>query len=188
MEMIQTPIDLSKDWNARENHRYQDESLISVSDNDTQKIVDKICRHFKLGKYNLRFRGENGGATIWTFSKHIRFSHNPSFVLICHELCHALCRRRYENSKIRHGCKKWETQMKRLIGYCKAKNFWKEEIEKWSIPKPTKPEPTKDELRTLKIEKAKSNIVRYEKKIKMYQRKISKAKRSISMLERFKKR
>jgi hypothetical protein len=104
--------------------------------------------------------------------------------LICHELTHPLCWRKYNHRHISHNNKKWKYQLGRIIAYCKKKNFWQEEIQKWRTPKAIEPEPTKQEIQQQKIIKAETKIKKYETKIKMYQRKLSRTRRSLSMLKK----
>lgn len=168
-----------KEWN-----RYSKEEEIEVQDWDVQKIVNKITRHFKLGNHSVKFR-KTHTSHISKWGREIVFWHHPSFRIVCHELCHTLCWKKYPSKKIRHGTKKWQTQMKRLINYGRKKNFWKDEIEKWRQPKPQKPEPTKQEIRLQKINRLEQSIKRHQTKIKRCQTLIKKAHRRITGLKRF---
>jgi hypothetical protein len=77
--------------------------------------------------------------------------------------------------------------MRRVINYCKRRNYWEDELNRRTEIK-IKPQPTERELKLKRIEKRKSDLLRYQKKLnyynKLYTNKIMKAKRSISMLER----
>jgi hypothetical protein len=170
-------------WHFKETEKYQEEHKLKLLDSEAQKIVDKITRHFKLGKYYVKFYGNGDGGRIWSKGI-VRFSHNPSFALICHELAHSLCWKKYKHKSINHNNKKWAYQLSRIIKYCRKQNFWQEEIKKWRTPRTEKPEPTKQEIQEQKIIKAEAKIKKYEMKIKMYQKKLNRAKRSVVMLKK----
>jgi len=178
------PIYVSN-WHDKEIEQYREEHKKKVCDSEAERIVKKIARHFKLGRYQINFHGYKDSGRIWGrgYGGTVTLSHNPSFALICHELCHSLCYKRYKKH-ISHGSKKFEYQLQRLINYCRKKNFWQDEINRLREPKPQKLEPTKEEIKQQKIAKAEAKIKRYETKIKMYQRKLSKARRSVAMLKR----
>jgi predicted RNase H-like nuclease (RuvC/YqgF family) len=74
--------------------------------------------------------------------------------------------------------------MKKVVSYCKRKEWFEQELERRTAPKPIKPEPTKQEIQQEKIAKAERKIKRYETKVKMYQKKLGKTKRSLSMLKK----
>jgi hypothetical protein len=172
-----------KVWHFKELQEYKEENKIKLIDEEAVWITKKIAKHFKIGQYTIGFHGYNGSARISRFGHYVTYSHNPTMYLICHELCHALVWKKY-NRQIEHGSKKWKSGMKRLIAYCKKKNFWIEERQRRSQPKPQKPEPTKDEIKQQKIAKAEAKIKRYETKIKLYTKKLSRTKRSLTMLKK----
>jgi hypothetical protein len=176
------------DWHDKEIEQYQEEHKKKVSDEDAEFIVKKIARHFKLGNYSIRFHGYyDSGQIQYGWNKEVRLSHNPSFALIMHELNHPLCHKRYKK-QIAHGCRKWQYQLRRIVDYCKKKNFWEQELKdreqrRIEASKP-KPQPTAIEIRDQKITKAETKIKKYETKIKMYQKKLQKARRSLNVLKR----
>jgi hypothetical protein len=92
-------------WHYKEIEKYQEEHKKKLLDDEAQKIVDKIVRHFKLGSYYVKFYGSGDGGRIWS-NGIVRLSHNPSFALICHELTHPLVWKRYNHKPISHNNKK----------------------------------------------------------------------------------
>jgi len=95
---------------------------LKVSDQDAKKVMHKLLQHFgnsqKAKSWVVRFYGHrDSGSCGWG----IRLSHNPSIGLICHEVCHTFVRR--------HG-KKMMKLMKRMVNYCKKKDYWKMTTEK----------------------------------------------------------
>jgi hypothetical protein len=172
-----------KKWHYKETEKYRSEHDLKVLDCEAQRIVDKITRHFKLGNYFVKFRGTGDGGRIWS-NGIVRLSHNPSFALICHELTHPLCWKKYNHRHISHNNKKWAYQLGRIMEYCRRKNFWQEEIQKWRTPKEVRPEPTKDELKADLILRLENNCKRYQTKIKMYSNKLKKAQKKILRLQK----
>ncbi len=108
-----------------------------------------------------------------------------NYGVLCHELAHYYCYDKY-GGRIGHNKKMWRV-MERMINYYKKKNYWEEELDKRTEVK-VKLEPTKEELKLKKIEKRKTDLLRYEKRLayftKLYTNKIKKANRSIAMFER----
>lgn len=149
-------------------------------------IVRKLARHFKLNIVQIDFYGTNdsGRASLWG---RIRLSNVPSLGIICHEVNHFLCWKKYGTSKgkAQHGSRKWYVQLKRVIRYCRTKNFWKEEYDRRTAPKPMKPEPTKQEVRLRKIARFEKAIKRHQTRIKRCQTAIKRNDRRIAGLKRF---
>lgn len=148
---------------------------------ETKIIFDKLCRHYKLRWISLSFNGRRGGGIAG--GSYIQLCYNPAFGLLCHEIAHIIDKKK--RSKSKHD-KKLMRILGRVISYCKKKNWWEEELNRRTEIK-IKPIPTKEELQTQKLEKRKSDLARYKKKLnyytKLYSNKIKKAKRSIIMLE-----
>lgn len=90
-----------------------------VSDDLARKIVKKLIRHFYGRKASscpsVRFYGhKQSGALGWG----MRLSHNPSIGLICHEVAHM---------RVSRHSKKLMRLIKKMVKYCKKKNYWEEE-------------------------------------------------------------
>jgi len=170
----------------KENAKFKEEQELKVSNYHAEMIVMKLARHFKLPIRYVQFYGycQSGRASNW--GGRIRLSHNSSILLICHEVNHFLCWKKYGTGKgkARHGTKKWYSQLKRVLNYAKKKNYWQEEYDRRTVPKPVKPEPTKIELRLQRIALLEDRIKKWNSKIKFYNNKIKKANRSISGLKK----
>ena len=156
-------------------------------DYDSSEIViQKLLKHFKIPVWQVRIRRTNkiGGGKCYRNGV-IKLRWATDFGIVCHELAHFLAYRKYHNMK--HN-KKMYRIMQKIINYCKRKNYWQDETQKRLAPKPVKPEPTKDEIQQLKIQKKQQALARYEKKLKYYTKlygnKIKSTKRSLIMLER----
>jgi hypothetical protein len=114
----------------KERERFPEAFKIKVSDKDAVKIVNKLCRHFKIRRYKglgkweykvgVRFWG-NGGARAFVSWKFIHLPHNPSIGIICHELAHIYNHIRYNNH---HHNKRLMRTIERMINYCKKKKYW----------------------------------------------------------------
>lgn len=166
----------------KENSRWKDQIGMKVSDAQAEMIVKKLARHFKLPIHNVYFR-HGRTSTAYRFGGVIKFWHNPNIKTICHEVCHFFCWKKFGN--VRHGTKKWLSQMKIIINYAKKKNYWKEEFERRTKPKQPKQEPTPREIRLKKIERLEAGIKRHQTKIKRCTTLIKKNNRRISALKRF---
>lgn len=152
---------------------------------DECKIVHrKLCKHYKLPidlRYNGRLCGQANAYGVIKIG-----ASGMNIGVLCHEVAHLLAYKKYRTMK--HDKKTWRV-MRGIMNYAKKKNYWSDELQRRSAVKIPKPEPSISELRLVKIDKRKSDIVRYEKRLAYYQKlylnKIKKARRSILMLERY---
>lgn len=168
---------------------YSDETVLyseaysrKLDSQEAQIVFKKLCRHYKL-HLRLYFNSRRHGG-IYNSGGYVELGHSSSFGLMCHEVSHAIYRRKYGRTKTSHN-KKLMRILGRLVNYCKKKDWWEAEINKRTEIKPQKPEPTKQEIRIGKIEHKKNMILRYHKKLKFYSNKVKKAERSVRMLERY---
>lgn len=163
--------------------RHWKEFDTKVSSIKAEFIVKKLARHFKLPIRYTEFYGyrDSGQASKWR--GRIRLSNTPSIGVICHEVNHFLCWKKF--GKVRHGTKRWCRQLQIIINYVQKKNCWIDEFERRTAPKPIKPKPTKEEIRLKKIERLEASIKRHQTRIKRCTTLIKKANRRISGLKRF---
>ena len=170
----------------KERKLFPEENVMCVSDEVTEIIFRKLERHFvdsRRYSFGLRFYG-NGGGVCGTWG--IRLPHNPSILLICHELAHRIYRLKYGSTE-RHHTKKLIRIIKRLVTYCRKKNYWKEEVERRTAPKPTpqpKPEPTKQQIMEGKLNKEIRAVERMKERIKATQRKMKNQETRLKKHER----
>lgn len=167
----------------KENSKWKEEGEMKIPNEQAEIMTFKLAKHFKLPIRYVYFR-QGRTSTAYQFGGRIKFWNNPSIRTICHEVCHFYCHKKFDK-KVQHGSKKWLSQMKILINYAKRKNYWKEELERRTAPKPIKPEPTKEEIRLKKIERLEAGIKRHQTKIKRCTTLIKKNNRKISALKRF---
>jgi hypothetical protein len=173
----------------RYSKEYKDFFQKKVSEYQACFIVKKLEKHFKLGGIWVRFYSndwDSGRASRCRYS--IRLCRNPSLGVICHEVNHFLCwkiERTKQCEDIRHGTKKWNRNLQKIFKYCAKKNFWQEEMDRKTAPKPAKPEPTDNELRMQKIQKLEDRKASYERRIKLSENRIKKLNRQIAGLTRF---
>jgi len=179
----------------QENKDYAEFYDKPIALDDLQFISDKIAKHFKIRKPTVTDYGfRSSGGKAFKFGNYIKLSRScgMNFGTLCHELNHFVCwdeitDKRYSLhpiDRIRHGTKKWNRNLQKLLRYCKKKNFWQDEIARKHTPKPPKPEPSKDELRSKRIELLKSRREAYERRIRLSQNRIKKLIRQISYLEK----
>lgn len=159
-----------------------------LDEEDVQFITNKIARHFKIKQLYIKLHGNRDSGRAYRFGSRIRVAYNPSWHVVAHEINHFLIWKKSPNKRVRHGTKKWNRSLQRILKYIKKKNFWEQELldrkQSRIEASKSKPEPTVTEIRSKKIEKAEAKMKRYESKIKMYQKKLQKARRSINALKR----
>ena len=144
-------------------------------------VVKKLCRHFKVNHLQVRWtsgRNRPKGSRYYII---LNVDWN-NFGVLCHEIAHTIQIRKYDAAG--HNKKHWRI-FKRLIRYCRKKNWFEKEFERRTTPKEPKPEPTKEELRQRKIERLEQGIKRHQTKIKRCQTLIKKNNRKIVHLRRF---
>jgi len=90
---------------------------------DVVKIVNRLTRHYELSPLKVTFnkRKPNTG-TYWTRSRRVDFHRSVvSFGIICHEVGHHYAME--QTGKSGH-TKKLMVRIRRLVKYCRKKNFW----------------------------------------------------------------
>ena len=150
-----------------------------ISGDEIRIVFKKLTRHYRINtrlEFGSRWNGHYQG---WC----IKIPYNTCFGLLCHELAHA-----YQNQKynVKGHNKQLMRIIRRFVNYCKKRNYWQDELQKRTEIK-IKPEPTQEELKLIGINKIKSDLIRYDKKLKyynkLYSNKIKKAKRRLISLE-----
>jgi len=177
----------------QENVKYAEFYSRKIALFDLQFISDKIAKHFKLRKPTISVYGYRI-SRAFKFGTYIKLSRSCglNFGTLCHELNHFVCwneitMKKYSQhpiDKIRHGTKKWNRNLQKLLRYCKKKNFWQDEIARRHTPKPPKPEPTKDELQNKRLALLKSRKDAYERRIRLSENRIKKLNRQIAYREK----
>ena len=148
-------------------------------------IVGKLQKHFKLGDVDLDFTsGRNHShASRWHITINVE---QTNFGVICHELAHVFQARKLEHE----AGDKWHTKkhkriMKRMLAYCRKKNWFEVELGRRLAEKPFKPELTKEEQRAKRIKQLEIRKQSYTRKIKLSENRVRKLNRQISALKRF---
>lgn len=155
-----------------------------LTQHEAMIVFDKLKKHYKLKWLRMGFNGRRTGG-VAVGGGYIELSSEPTLGLLCHEISHIIDRKKRPKSK--HD-KKFKSIMRRVVAYCKKKDYWEDELKRRTAPKSKPIALSKNEERLKRIEKRKNDLARYEKKLgyytKLYSNKIKKAKRSILMLER----
>ena len=186
MEQI---VELKKSLNQRLEEAYQKCNDKGLDSDEARIIFDKLRGHYKLRGYYIEFTDRLRSHTgfCWSYGK-IQVRYRTSFETLCHEVAHAIdfSKGRYKKFAKTH-TKRFYRLVKRVCLYCANHNFWQDEVCRRTEIK-IKPEPTKQEIRQLKIQKKEVALIRYEKKLnyynKLYSNKIKKARRSLAMLRK----
>jgi len=177
----------------QEDTKYAEFYSRKIALDDLQFISDKVAKHFKLRKPIISVYGYRI-SRAFKFGTYIKLSrtYGLNFGTLCHELNHFVCWNEELNKKfsqhpidrIRHGTKKWNRNLQKLLRYCKKKNFWQDEIARRNAPKPPKPEPTKEDITAKKLRQLEANCKRYQTKLKLYGNKLKKAQKKIARLQK----
>ena len=121
LEQKERWLGYSKKYYFEEKHRFNIEEQIKIEDHTAELIARKIARHFKFTLNKIRFYGNGGGrASYWHDS--VTLPHNPSVVMIAHELAHLHNSEKYGNGK--HN-KRLATTVKRFIEYGHKMKYWR---------------------------------------------------------------
>ena len=107
---------------GREEFKEEYDKIIPTQ-RDVEKIVNKLTRHYKLSPLKVSFnkRKPNSG-TYWIRSKRVDFHRSVvSFGILCHEVGHHMAME--QNGKSGH-TKKLMVRIRRLVKYCRKKDFW----------------------------------------------------------------
>lgn len=148
-------------------------------------IYSKLVRHFKLKKVNLEWTSGRNHPCCNGWKVMLNIDRND-FGVLCHEIAHLYQFQypKYKGNGTFHN-KKHRKIMNRMVHYCQKKNWFEEELERRTIPKEPKSEPSKEELRQTKIKKLDESTKKCLSKIKRYQNLIKKNNRRITHLKRF---
>jgi len=90
---------------------------------DVVKIVNKLTRHYELSPLKVTFNKRNPNTgSYWPRSRRVDFHRSiVSFGIICHEVGHHYAME--QTGKCGH-TKKLMVRIRRLVKYCRKKNFW----------------------------------------------------------------
>ena len=106
---------------ATEREEFQTENNAHFEDTQAELICRKISRHYKIKLRAVTFRNLKCSAGLAHIDHTITFQHEPSLMVICHELAHV-----YQwsvNRETRHS-KKLLRIMRKMLKFAKKKNYW----------------------------------------------------------------
>ena len=164
----------------QERSKFREQFDKKMTSEEFEIVFQKLKKHFKL-YCSLDF-------TIGCRHSHASKNHvtiniaQQDFGTLCHELAHVLHLQKYEFQGRWHG-KLHERLMKRMLNYCKKRNYFADELARRTAPKLARQEPTADEVKQKEIVHLESKIKRYASKVKMYQNKLKKTQRKFERLK-----
>lgn len=110
-----------------ERELFPKEFELKLSNFENLRIARKLARHFKIQVNLIKFkRGRFSLAD--TYFKVIQYLHNTSLGSVCHELAHLWNEQKFNNSN--HNKKLMRT-IEKLVIYCRKKNYFASERERW---------------------------------------------------------
>lgn len=160
---------------AKEKEYNKDLYDMKISARQAQKLANKLSRHFKFRKIEVRNSRTRGHAYRYS----IAVPKITNVGLVIHECAHVKYYEKHHN--FRH-TKKLHTIIKRFSNY-----FRKNLLDQFStleIPKP-KAKPTLEEKYTARLERTQKSIKRLETKIKTFKTRLKTAKKKCT---KYKKR
>lgn len=167
----------------REHDEFQDAYARKLTRREAGMVYTKLLRHFKLGTKYIYFKSRlsSGGKAN---RRYIILGKSPNFGILCHEVAHLID---FRKRRSKHD-KTLMFIMRRVVNYCKKRQWWEKELKKRTEPKVVI-QPTEEQKKQAKILKRKADLERYHKRLnyftKLYTNKIKKANRSIATLQRF---
>lgn len=167
-------------WNCKERQHFSENNNLHVTNKHAILIAKKLAKHFKLYDRPINFYGHNDNARISTWR--MTLSNNPSVHCVCHEICHALCWKKFKGEDIRHGTKKWIRQLAIVENYCKKKNYWLDTFEKKKQQQHIAYEKKLERQAYKKTKEYELECVK--KKIKQWQNKVKRAENRLKKLNR----
>jgi hypothetical protein len=106
----------------QEQERFKEYADIHVADDDVKNFAYKLLRHFKISaRPTIKIREQRGAYAHWGYNCAISLPHNPSVLLIVHEVAHY---------KVKKHTKKMSTFIARELHYAEKKNYFNMRIIK----------------------------------------------------------
>lgn len=100
---------------------FKDLEQIKVPTKKIKLIVNKLSKHFKIGKIDVYTDAYKNGHAYW-FRQMINIPKEPSLLLLSHEVSHILAHKRY-GERCYHN-KKFKHEAKRVYNYVRKKNYF----------------------------------------------------------------
>ncbi|CAK0770693.1 hypothetical protein CCP3SC1AL1_520002 [Gammaproteobacteria bacterium] len=196
---------------------YHNESFVyagiyrkKIANNNVQYLTDKITRHFKIASIRVVFHTRMTRGSASYYSRRITLPYNTNFGTLCHEINHFLCWKKFGigDNKARHGTKRWNRALQRIMKYCVGKNFWEQDLKdrekarqqrqlkeielnkkqreeaiiRDALKGMEKLKPTKEEKQKQKRVEIEQKIKGFQRRTKLYQTKIKKLQKKLKRL------
>jgi hypothetical protein len=101
-----------------ERKEFRQERGTFLTDCEAKRFARKITKHFKSEQVTLKFHGgRNGSGNADWDNNIVRVGHDPSVMVLAHELAHIVTRSGHTKRGL--AC------MERIILFARAKNYWK---------------------------------------------------------------
>jgi len=109
-----------------EKEKFPNQNKTHIPDKNVSKFAQKIARHFKVSLRAIRLRGYRGSAIAHCGICEIGLSHNPTVLLIIHEIGHLYTWQKLNEAK--HN-KNLMLFIKRACRYAEKMGYWSLEIK-----------------------------------------------------------
>jgi hypothetical protein len=99
-----------------ENKEFSPERCIHYTDRRAKVVMRKLCKHFKVESIPIKFHGQRKGGLALHKEREIRLPHNPSCLMLCHEIAHILSGDGHSKKCLR--------QLEQIIVYVRKRKYW----------------------------------------------------------------
>lgn len=93
-----------------------------LTDIEAKRFTRKIAQHFKHKPITLKFHGKRKSGVADLGKDRIRIRHNPSVLLLAHEIAHILTDSGHTKRAL--------IMLDKIITYARRKNYWRKKKEK----------------------------------------------------------
>jgi len=108
---------------SEERKEFEAQAKTTIADKNVSKFAHKIARHFKVKLSHITLRCYSGSGSASRVYDSIRLSHNPSVLLIIHEIGHIYTRQKLGEQK----------HNKKLMGFIRRAVHYAEKNQYWSL-------------------------------------------------------
>lgn len=113
---------------GNEKEKFPNQNKTHIPDKNVSKFAQKIARHFKVNLSQITLRCYSGSGSASRMYNTIRLSHNPTVLLIVHEIGHLYTKQYLREQK--HN-KNLMLFIKRACKYAEKMEYWSLETTKY---------------------------------------------------------
>ena len=100
-----------------EHKAFWQEWQTELTDQEAKRFTKKVCKHFKHNAITLKFHGKRESGEAYLGEDKIGIKHNPSVLLLAHEIAHILTDSGHTKRAL--------IMLDKIINYSRKKNYWR---------------------------------------------------------------